>query len=211
MDAYAYLAQIPSGEIKPVYPDARQAEIENTKNEKVKREKYYVWRLLEYAISDIYGKSITELEFTKLESGRWSTPFCEFSLSHTDGVVAVAISQAPVGIDVELLKPSVSEKTAARIMSDGEYGKYQTLTSPEKERFFFEVWTKKEAIFKSLHQQNFIPSHDYSDNKILTKTEEIVLTNSTVTLTVAVNSNESEMISTMPKILTKSVDIVNNV
>ena len=211
MDAYAYLAQIPSGEIKPVYPDARQAEIENTKNEKVKREKYYVWRLLEYAISDIYGKSITELEFTKLESGRWSTPFCEFSLSHTDGVVAVAISQTPVGIDVELLKPSVSEKTAARIMSDGEYGKYQTLTSPEKERFFFEVWTKKEAIFKSLHQQNFIPSHDYSDNKILTKTEEIVLTNSTVTLTVAVNFNSSETVTELPQFLIKHVNFTNEV
>ena len=208
MDVYAYLAQIPNGEIDPVYPAERQAEIASTKNGKVKREKYYVWRLLEYAISDLFGKSITELEFIRHDSGRWSTPFCEFSLSHTDGAVAVAISHIPVGIDVEVLKPAVSEKTAARIMTDAEYGKYLSLALPEKDRFFFGIWTRKEAIFKSLHQQNFMPSHDYSDDKILTKTEEIMLNNSAVTLSIAADFRATKFVSQIPKISIKCVDLV---
>ena len=146
---HVYLAQIPNGELRNVYPEERQAEIELTKNAKLKREKYYVWRLFEYALFESFGQNISELEFTKHKSGRWSTPFCEFSLSHTDGVVAVAISNEPVGVDIEVIKPRHNDKTAKRVMAEDEYGKYQSLSEAEREEFFFSVWTSKEAIFKS--------------------------------------------------------------
>ena len=168
---YVYVAEIPYGELKELYPKERQLEIKHTKNEKLKREKYYVWRLLEYALAESFEKSISELEFTKHESGRWSTPFCEFSLSHTDGVVAVAISNETVGVDVEVTKPRHNDKTAGRIMTAEEYNKYQNLPESERTEFFLSVWTRKEAVFKSLHLDSFVPSRDYYDSEITLKTE----------------------------------------
>ena len=168
---YVYVAEIPNGELKELYPKERQLEIKHTKNEKLKREKYYVWRLLEYALAESFGKSISELEFTKHKSGRWSTPFCEFSISHTDGVVAVAISNETVGVDVEVIKPRHNDKTAERIMTAEEYNKYQNLPESERTEFFLSVWTRKEAVFKSLHLDSFVPSRDYYDSGITLKTK----------------------------------------
>ena len=168
---YVYVAEIPNGELKELYPKERQLEINHTKNEKLKREKYYVWRLLEYALAESFGKSISELEFTKHKSGRWSTPFCEFSISHTDGVVAVAISNETVGVDVEVIKPRHNDKTAERIMTAEEYNKYQNLPESERTEFFLSVWTRKEAVFKSLHLDSFVPCRDYYDSGITLKTK----------------------------------------
>ncbi len=170
-----YIAEIPNGELEPVYPKERQAEIELTKNENLKREKYYVWRLLEYALAESFGKSISELEFTKHKNGRWSTPFCEFSLSHTDGVIAVAISSKAVGVDVEAVKPRHNDKTAQKIMTDEEYNKYLILPKSEREDLFFSVWTRKEAVFKSLHLDYFAPSEEYGDSELTVKTESFLI------------------------------------
>lgn len=182
---HVYVAEIPNAKLGKLYPNERQAEIELVTNERLKREKYFVWRLLEYALKDKYGKNISELEFTKNNGGWWSTPFCEFSLSHTDGAVAVAVSDKPVGVDLEIVKARKSDKTAKRIMSADEYAEYVSLTSDEREVFFLEVWTRKEAVFKSLHKESFLPTHDYSDANVLTKTERIIIEDVSAVISVA--------------------------
>jgi len=207
-NTYVFLAPISDAELLPVYPNERQREIELTKNEKLKREKYCVWKLLEYAIRECFGKSIRELEFTKTEGGRWNTPFCEFSLSHTDGVVAVAISHSPVGVDVEAVKPIRSEKTVERVLSRDEYNHYKSLSESEREEFFLSVWTKKEAIFKSLHKEAFLPNFDYSSVDALTRTEKHTVSKLSVIVSVAVRHVNSK-ISQSTEILTKCVDFMN--
>ena len=83
--ANVYIAEIPNqSEWGEVYPPARQAEIDAVKNEKVKREKYYVWKLLEYALLHAFGKRIEEISFTKSVNGKWECDFCYFSLSHSE-------------------------------------------------------------------------------------------------------------------------------
>ena len=62
---HVYLASISSVELKPVCSSERREEIELTKNEKLKREKQCVWSLLEYALTESFGKKISELEFIK--------------------------------------------------------------------------------------------------------------------------------------------------
>lgn len=180
-----YVAPIPSGEIGSLYPAERQAEIDLIKNEKLKREKYYVWRLFEYALADSFGVDIRELEFTKHDSGRWTTPFCELSLSHTDGVVAVALSHEPVGVDIEIIKPRQNDKTAKRIMSAEEYKTYQGLNGFERDDFFFSVWTKKEALFKALHLEHFSPTSEYADGEITVMTKSIFINGAKVMISVA--------------------------
>lgn len=73
-------------------------------------------------------------------------PTCEgfeFSISHTDGAVAVALSSSPVGIDIERLrKPRLG--AAARLFSENEL----QYIREKPETAFWEVWTKKEAYSK---------------------------------------------------------------
>lgn len=195
-----YVALIPSGEMRSVYPDARQAEIDLIKNEKLKREKYYVWRLLEYALADRFGKDIRELEFTKQDSGRWTTPFCELSLSHTDGVVAVALSHEPVGVDVEIIKPRQNGKTAKKIMSAEEYKTYQSLSGFEKDDFFFAVWTKKEALFKALHLEHFSPTAEYGNDEITVNTKSLLINGAKVMVSVATKDEMCEFYTILSEI-----------
>ena len=191
---YVYVAEIPFGEPENVYPKERQTEIGLTKNEKLRKEKYYVWRLLEHAIADKYGICASELEFTKHSGGWWSTPSFEFSLSHTDGIVAVAISNESVGVDVEVIKPRRSEKTAERIMSADEYNQYLQLRGEDREVFFLSVWTAKEAVFKSLHKDIFLPSCDYSDADVFIHTERITVGNNLRAVISVAHKSESKKI-----------------
>ena len=66
-----------------------------------------------------------------------------FSISHSENVVAVAISEREVGVDVEKLR-NVRKGVANRFFtgSEAEYA------GSDAERFF-EIWTKKEAYAKA--------------------------------------------------------------
>ena len=63
-DVYTYA--IPNSyAFSTLYPPIRQSEIESTTNEKVKAEKYFAWKLLEYALNDAFGYNVKDLTFTK--------------------------------------------------------------------------------------------------------------------------------------------------
>lgn len=92
---------------------------------------------------DEYGKPRLEL------SGVSSTP-C-FSISHTKNAVAAAVSNEPVGIDVEALVPlSRAEDVPLleRTMSVAE--RQRIAASPSPSRIFTELWTCKEALYKAI-------------------------------------------------------------
>lgn len=149
------------GEIKgEVYPLERQAEIDESRSEKVKLEKFTVWKLLEVAINDCFSKNISDFNFHKAKNGKWLTKEFYFSLSHTTGVACVAVSKTPVGIDVENLKSfqnKVYRKEAAtfnKIATEKE----NTIYKNPSISLLSELWTKKEAIFKSGKKSVFMPS-----------------------------------------------------
>ncbi len=88
-----------------------------------------------------------------------------FSISHSGDWVAVAVSDRPIGIDMEVLRP-VDPRLSQRIGA-----------APER---FFEEWTAKEAHFKIYGNPNFkaipynelTPLHFYEDNCIITIIEK---------------------------------------
>ena len=63
---------------------------------------------------------------------------CEFSLTDTDGLVAVAVGAQTVGLDAERRKPRKLDAILSR------------LTPAERADDFFELWTAKEAYVKYL-------------------------------------------------------------
>ena len=152
-----YVAKIPNNfKINAVYCKERQNEIDLVLSGKVRTEKYFVWKLLEYAISRTFGEKIENIKFEKSEAGKWKCDKCEFSLTHSDGVVAVAVSEKPVGVDLQVEFLKENDSLAKRILSEIEISEYEILTADKKAEYLLTKWTEKEALFKKLDKSNFL-------------------------------------------------------
>lgn len=176
-----FVAEIPHGvAVGEVFPPRRNDEIASCGSLKTKIEKFCVWKLLEYALST-RGFSVEKLHFSQTERGKWDCDVCRFSLSHSHGLVAVALSDAPVGVDLERIAPlknrervaekllSPTETAAYSAMLDGKEidktgstsvrvsGKKTAIPEPADE-FLLKAWTRKEAAFKLGGNSVFIPA-----------------------------------------------------
>ena len=140
----------------PLHPSERYDEIIRCKNEKVKQEKYLVWKLLEQVVTKYINLDFANLKFTKTVNGQWICPRFYFSLSHTDGLVCVAVSKRPVGVDSEIFR-SVNEGLATRILTERELSEYRKLSPRDKNRFLLCAWVKKESVFKKSGGEKLLP------------------------------------------------------
>ena len=75
----------------------------------------------------------------------------QFNLSHTDGLVACAVTRdADVGIDVEALsRPTPGLDVAERFFSPEEYRMLRQAPASQQHELFFAIWTLKEAYIKA--------------------------------------------------------------
>ena len=183
-----YIAALPeNAPIGTVDCKERRNEIETVTNERVKREKYFVWKLLCYALERSFGIRGRKLEFTKEAWGGWSAKGAEISLSHSDGALAVAVSRAPVGVDIERIRAPRSDRLSELIMTEGELAQYEKIAEGEREEHLIGVFCAKEAIFKSKKLQAFKPKdHDtlkesFKRDTVTVKGERYVFTVATAT------------------------------
>lgn len=141
-----------NGDIRAIYPGERAKEIQSVTNPQLKLQKISSWKLLEKAVADSFGYRLNELNLSRNANGKWTCDKLFFSLSHTAGQVAVAVSDKPVGVDIESFsafeKRNV-EKLADRILCDNE-----RLTDNAE---ILRLWTKKESIFKCFGGEVFSP------------------------------------------------------
>jgi 4'-phosphopantetheinyl transferase len=74
-----------------------------------------------------------------------------FSLSHTRGLVACAVSTAgQVGLDVEAVRPIEAVQIADDFFSADEQRQLELLNAPAAALRFFDCWTLKEAYSKAI-------------------------------------------------------------
>lgn len=73
-------------------------------------------------------------------------PCYEFSISHTKNAVVAAVSDKPVGVDVEKIR-DIDISIARRVFSENELAWLGGMDENTKHRFFT-LWTKKEALGK---------------------------------------------------------------
>ena len=80
-----------------------------------------------------------------------SRPEIRFNLSHSHGLVVVAIGrEREVGVDVELIRPDfASEAIAKRYFSAKEIDELSKLPAELRTEGFFLCWTRKEAYIKA--------------------------------------------------------------
>lgn len=151
-----YISEIPpiSEELLPISDQARLDEVAKVTNLTTKREKIYVWNVLEYALKNSLDLDIDKINISKNENGKLKCQGCEISISHSKGLVAVAIGHIPVGIDIESslnTNPSIMDK----ILTDTE--RSVMLNKLDSNRLLTYLWTRKESIFKRLDQKEFNP------------------------------------------------------
>ena len=183
-----FYAKIPKNVLPPTpHCIARKLEIDACNSEKVKREKAFVWALLEFALETLYSLSPDDVVFTKTEQGKWLCENFHFSLSHSKNVVAVALSSAPVGIDVQTVLPT-RESLAKKILSKDEFDNFLNLSVTEKDLFFTRVWTEKESAFKASNENNIFASNTNDDLSFTTK--KLDIENDVYLLTVATQNKE---------------------
>ena len=154
-----YVARLPSVEPNtPLSCVERQSDIDKVSNEVARREKYYAWRLLEYAIKNSLGADASRLSFTKGKNRRWFCSEVEFSLSHSHGALAVAVSKdQAVGVDVERVSVRDAARMAEYMLTSLEKEQYESLDDSCREEWLIRRWCEKEAIFKSRNEEIFPP------------------------------------------------------
>lgn len=154
-----YLAQLPQRNVEePLACPLRQAQLDRVTNAVAKREKYYVWKLLEYGLNRSLGLKIGDMTFTEGENGQLVTDKVKFSLSHSKGALAVAVSRAAVGVDIERMDTPRHPDLPRRTMTDGEFAAFEQLPQEEKQAGFVKLWTAKEALFKASGADRFDPA-----------------------------------------------------
>lgn len=152
-----YIAELPTGEIGKVECPVRGAQIDSAKNERVKRERYFAWRLLEHAVWHSKGKSLQEIELSLSPSGKWESPHLFLSITHSKDLVAVALSNAPVGIDLEPIGSPRPERFAERVLTEEEMAEYRSTEECDRLALIYRKWTEKESLFKKEGGTAFIP------------------------------------------------------
>ena len=152
-----YTAPIPEGEIGLVLCPLRRAQIHETKSQKQKHQRYYVWKLLEYAAKNSFGLNAETLNFSKDNNGKWSCSSFYFSLSHSGDAVAVAVSTKPVGVDLECTERTVSQNLAGTILTPAEQHQFSAISQELQQRYLLEKWCAKESLFKAGNSPAFHP------------------------------------------------------
>ena len=150
----ARIADLPD---EPIADAKREEYIARASDPRTREERRAAWQLLLMGLK-ARGIDPGKIEITREECGRWTSPNVCFSLSHTQGAVAVAISDSPVGIDIEEIKERDITALSRRALTERE--REELDASPPEDRLtrFYEIWCKKEAYFKTLGSAAFIPN-----------------------------------------------------
>lgn len=104
--------------------------------------------ILRHAICEKWNIKNSEMIFYK---NTYDKPFLknypqiQFNISHTINALGVAISNKPIGIDIEKVKKEDYElKIANKFFTNNEY-RFIEKSKNNTYRRFYEIWTKKES------------------------------------------------------------------
>ena len=120
----------------------RKSYVDSIKDDKRKAQSVLVWKLLTHVTA---GEII---EFGVTDEGEWydKNGKVYFSLSHSNNIVAVAISNLPVGVDVEKCCDKIT-----KIKRRFDYVHDDSLTLTEN---LTKQWTIEESAFKAKNYKN---------------------------------------------------------
>ena len=131
-------------EVLQTLPLERQKRIHNMKQEKSRKQSMGVGLLLQKVLA-LYHMQDSDVFVD--EHGKPKVEGLEFSLSHSGNLVLCAVSEEPVGCDIERLREA-PKGVAERYFSDAEQAYLSHFSADEHDREFFWIWTMKESYVK---------------------------------------------------------------
>ncbi len=149
---------------------SRQEKCKRLNHETAQKQCIGADHLIKTALADYWNCPLDEVSYSVSPSGK---PYVEgnpvyFSISHSGNMVFCALSEFPIGVDIEQIRP-IPEKAWRRIFTENELNYISSAEhEQEKTRRFFTLWTRKEAIFKV---QGILPRRD-RETDVLTLSED---------------------------------------
>lgn len=118
-------------------PPARRERVLRIKQEERRREPLCAYMILRLALWEQYHwRKLPEIALSSFGKPYFPDfPAVHFNISHTSGAVLVGVSDQPVGVDIEKIRP-----VSRRVM--------QRLADVATERAFFQSWVRREARAK---------------------------------------------------------------
>lgn len=157
---HIYLCRIDREDTVPegIFPFRRQEEIASVRHPAVRAEKIAVWRLLGRALVERYTRVPAEISFSCNAAGKWEADGLFFSLSHSEGVAAVALADRTVGVDIQGLPLRRCDAGfAARILTEEEKRMFTALAPEARQEYLAAAWCAKESAYKRVGEGAFLP------------------------------------------------------
>lgn len=153
MDIYFYKLDInnPPTEIKDWYNEIdniKKQKIDSIQNQNVRLTKITSDHLARQAVAQFLNKSTSEIKFCYGKHNKPLLPNNDayFNVSHSGNYIVCCVDNLPCGIDIEVLRKT-NQNTAKRFCTNAELEYIEN--SENKDIALLEIWTKKEAYFKS--------------------------------------------------------------
>ena len=138
-------------------PLERQQRIHNMKKENSRKQSMRVGLLLQKVLA------LYHMQESQVFVGDYGKPLIdglEFSLSHSGNLVVCAVSDQPVGCDVEEIREA-PKGVAKRYFSSGEQLYLSRFAGEEYDKVFFQLWTMKESYVKMTGEGLRVPFDAY--------------------------------------------------
>ncbi len=133
---------------------SRKAHIDSMKIQEDRKRSLMATYLLQRLLMQ-YGLSDIEIETDEKGKPYITNKNLYISISHSKEAVACAVSETPVGIDIQIIKPVteklinfVSTKEEREYIITSKTNFVQGLADEDTSKRFFSVWTAKEAFYK---------------------------------------------------------------
>lgn len=133
--------------------DERRRKLARIRNENARAQSIAAGMLLREALAD-YGLPVGDqpLSLVYGENGKPELPGGEgpyFSISHSGTLVVCAVDDAPIGVDVQIVR-KISKRIANKILTECELREFAVLPEESADRYLTVRWTEKESIAKLL-------------------------------------------------------------
>jgi len=131
----------------------RREKILRLKNEETRLRSLTAGVLLQYALCEKTGISCEEAKPFPISYGEKGKPYLagypevHFNLSHSGDYVCCAVSDGPVGVDIQK-KVSRRKKLAERFFTPAERRMLSECGERESQELFFRMWSIKESYLK---------------------------------------------------------------
>lgn len=137
-------------ELAEVLTTAELAQADRCRLPLVRQRKIVARARLRQILSCYLNIQPRSIEIQLGEHGKPQVQGLEFNISHSENLAVYAISQQPVGIDIEYRRPLEIASLVERFFAPVEFASWQQLPSQQRELAFFRAWTMKEAYLKAI-------------------------------------------------------------